>query len=243
VHVTDTPSGPIDVRIVFGSRLAGDSLTRDLSSRSKESMVFRSVTANEAIDDLLASPPRILVTALQLNGERHSGLRLVTQAAASCPRLLPIILGESSDRNDILASFRAGARGYVSMQDAGIDTVLKAIRCVHSGQIWASSEHLNYILDEFSVLKEQRHERPLLRNILSKREMEVADLIMVGKSNKEIAAHLIMSEHTVRNHLAKIYAKMGVDSRACLICRIYEEFSPAQDVISSPVPNVQAYTN
>jgi len=129
------------------------------------------------------------------------------------------------------------------MQDAGIDTVLKAIRCVHSGQIWASSEHLNYILDEFSVLKEQRHERPLLRNILSKREMEVADLIMVGKSNKEIAAHLIMSEHTVRNHLAKIYAKMGVDSRACLICRIYEEFSPAQDVISSPVPNVQAYTN
>ncbi|GAB3133181.1 hypothetical protein FLX08_23575 [Microbispora hainanensis] len=70
---------------------------------------------------------------------------------------------------------------------------------------------------------------------LSKREAEVMELIATGHSNGEIARLLFLSEKTVKNHVNRIYAKLGVDSRMTAICRWRGE--PAPPAPSTPVPS------
>ncbi|GAB3905373.1 helix-turn-helix domain-containing protein [Microbispora bryophytorum] len=70
---------------------------------------------------------------------------------------------------------------------------------------------------------------------LSKREAEVMELIATGHSNGEIARLLFLSEKTVKNHVNRIYAKLGVDSRMTAICRWRGE--PAPSAPSTPVPS------
>ncbi len=68
---------------------------------------------------------------------------------------------------------------------------------------------------------------------LSKREAEVMELIATGHSNGEIARLLFLSEKTVKNHVNRIYAKLGVDSRMTAICRWRGE-PPAPPAPSAP---------
>ncbi|WP_436839430.1 helix-turn-helix domain-containing protein [Microbispora hainanensis] len=76
---------------------------------------------------------------------------------------------------------------------------------------------------------------------LSKREAEVMELIATGHSNGEIARLLFLSEKTVKNHVNRIYAKLGVDSRMTAICRWRGESAappaPSAPVPSTPVPS------
>ncbi|KAA9376953.1 response regulator transcription factor [Microbispora cellulosiformans] len=68
---------------------------------------------------------------------------------------------------------------------------------------------------------------------LSKRESEVMELIATGHSNGEIAQRLFLSEKTVKNHVNRIYAKLGVESRVRAICRWRGEADPSGDTACS----------
>jgi ATP/maltotriose-dependent transcriptional regulator MalT len=63
----------------------------------------------------------------------------------------------------------------------------------------------------------ERDPAPTNRFGLSEREAEVMDLISQGRSNHEIAAHLVLAEKTIKNHVNRIYAKLGVTSRAAAV--------------------------
>ncbi|MEV1203160.1 helix-turn-helix domain-containing protein [Microbispora rosea] len=71
---------------------------------------------------------------------------------------------------------------------------------------------------------------------LSKREAEVMELIATGHSNGEIARLLFLSEKTVKNHVNRIYAKLGVDSRMTAICRWRGEPAPPAPSAPGPIP-------
>ncbi|WP_079320321.1 response regulator transcription factor [Microbispora sp. GKU 823] len=71
---------------------------------------------------------------------------------------------------------------------------------------------------------------------LSKRETEVMELIATGRSNGEIARLLFLSEKTVKNHVNRIYAKLGVDSRMTAICRWRGEPAPAAPSAPGQIP-------
>ncbi len=71
---------------------------------------------------------------------------------------------------------------------------------------------------------------------LSKREAEVMELIATGHSNGEIARLLFLSEKTVKNHVNRIYAKLGVDSRMTAICRWRGEPAPPAPSAPGQIP-------
>lgn len=124
-----------------------------------------------------------------------------------------LVLSEKPDYSQTIAFFRAGASGILSGNDLEFDLLCKSVRCVHNGQVWANNEMLQHLIaslsSPYSRVVSDSSGRPLLTN----REQEVLRLLAEGLSNSELATELKLSEHTVKNHLFRIYEKLGVSNR------------------------------
>jgi len=110
----------------------------------------------------------------------------------------------------IFEAIKAGAQGYI-LKDADLDELLKAIRSVHRGVPMIDSSIAGRVLVEFGKLTRDRQNQDFLD--LSKREIEILQLVAQGATNKDIAQKLFISEHTVRNAISIIFQKLYVNSR------------------------------
>jgi len=113
----------------------------------------------------------------------------------------------------------SGARGVVQKEESA-EVILRAIKCVNRGEIWLDRVSTGRIFTKLlkPLSGEASPEAAQIRS-LTPREREIIDvIIMHGRStNKEIAGHLNMSEHTLRNHLTSIYGKLEVENRLELV--------------------------
>jgi DNA-binding NarL/FixJ family response regulator len=209
--------------------MSADLLFRTFSTTSNVRILSVSTTVEDALEELSKHPYRILLTNLHLNQERHSGLRLLSQALSRNEGLRGIVLTESSDPQDIVSSFRAGAAGYIVEGDTDVDTLAEAIRFVDKGHVWASCEHMQHVSNELATRTVPQRPLTAMEEIFSAREREVVELMTRGNSNKEIAKLLNVSEHTVRNHLAKIFAKLGVTSRTRAMFQLCPQYGECAD--------------
>src|SRR5258708_34315233 len=124
-----------------------------------------------------------------------------------------IVLTQKPGYADVISLFRAGVRGILCSAELRFDLLCKSIRCVHQGQIWASNEQLAYLVSSVSRLKSTDVTDSKGRPLLTVREQQVLHLLADGLSNYELATVLRLSEHTVKNHLFRIYDKLGVSNR------------------------------
>lgn len=142
-----------------------------------------------------------------------SGLMLVRELRTTVPRIRSVVLLPKPDSDLVIEVFRAGARGVITRSESSLKLLFKCIKAIHAGQIWARSSYLERVLDEFF------RSAPLCvvdvkgKDLLSQREEEVVSLIAEGFNNREIAQKLNLSEHTVKNHIFRIFDKLGVSSR------------------------------
>ena len=90
---------------------------------------------------------------------------------------------------------------------------MKCIRCVGAGQVWASSEQLELLIRSLSHLGSLKVTNVMGDSLLSQREEQVLHLLADGLSNRDLAKALKLSEHTVKNHLFRIFDKLGVSNR------------------------------
>src|SRR5690242_19822080 len=129
------------------------------------------------------------------------------------PDTRSIVLLERSEQILIPETFRAGAKGVFFRSQHDLDVLCKCVSRVHAGQIWASSTELEQVIEAL------RRSSPLLltnaqgTKLLSKQESTIARLIAQGMTNREIASHLGLSGHTVKNYLFKIFDKLGISNR------------------------------
>jgi len=161
--------------------------------------------------------PHIAVIGTGAIGDARKGFDLLRHVQARYPRLQAVMLLDSSTREVVVEAFRAGARGVICRDD-GLDALRKCVYAVYLGQIWATSAQLGFVLDVFSrrwvpqtILDSNG------RGLLSKRELDVVRCISEGMTNREVAAHLALSEHTVKNYIFRTFDKLGVSNRAELI--------------------------
>jgi DNA-binding NarL/FixJ family response regulator len=124
-----------------------------------------------------------------------------------------IIFTQPFDHADVIPLFRAGAKGILSGQDLRFDLLCKSIRCVHDGQIWANNELIACLVSSLAYPKAMDVTDFHGRSLLTSREQEVLCLLADGLSNCDLAIALKLSEHTIKNHLFRIYDKLGVSSR------------------------------
>ncbi|HZU09591.1 MAG TPA: response regulator transcription factor [Pseudacidobacterium sp.] len=130
-----------------------------------------------------------------------------------CPSSRSIVLSSNLTKEHVIGFFRAQARGVLASDLTDFATLCKCITCVHKGQIWANSEQLGYLIESLSGSKALRIVDSRGEAILSAREEEVLHLLAEGLTNREMAASLHLSEHTIKNHLFHIFDKLGVSSR------------------------------
>ena len=197
----------------MGSQLILEALRRD--NRLKVVGVFT------ADDDSAVLPsdlnPDVAVVGTSAGGSVRRGFALLRQGLARYPGVKPVILLECSTSVLVVEAFRAGARGVVCRDD-NLDVLRNCVCAVHSGQIWADSAQLGFVLDAFSRRwMPQNIVDSKGRPLLSKRETDVVRCVSEGMTNRDIAAHLSLSEHTIKNYVFRIFDKLGVSSRSELI--------------------------
>lgn len=147
-------------------------------------------------------------------------------SAESCGRLLQalvngretraLVMGDPRRGEEHEAAIRRGACGVVQREDTP-DTLIKAIKKVYEGQLWLDRSTMGRLFLEFSRRKGLATRDSLQDKMasLSEREQDVVRTLVAnpGAANKTLAKALHMGEHTLRNHLSRIYDKLGVPNR------------------------------
>jgi DNA-binding NarL/FixJ family response regulator len=217
MHSTQS-SGGETIRVLVAddtrihTQLLADALRRDhqlevISPPSRSRDLVESVKLRKA---------DVVVLSSNLEEEPLRGFELLRELRASNPDLLAIMLLESSKKESVLQAFRAGARGIFSRHDS-VETLCKCIRSVFAGQIWASSEQMAFAVEALASSPVVRAVDANGLSLLSKREMDVVRSLAEGLTNREIAARLGLSQHTIKNYLFRVYDKLGVSSRLELL--------------------------
>ena len=132
---------------------------------------------------------------------------------ASRPDLKIIVTGSGMDEETILKAIASGAKGYVDEAASAVEFV-QAIRIVHQGSVWAPRKVLSMFIERVSSAPGRIF--PAGRVTFTDREKEVLEMLVAGRSNKEIGAALGMEERTVKAHVAKLMRKVGVQNRIAL---------------------------
>ena len=132
---------------------------------------------------------------------------------ATRPDLRIIVTGSGMDEETILKAIASGAKGYVDEAATPAEFV-QAIRIVHQGSVWAPRRVLSMFIER--VPSSPGRISPAGRVTFTDREKEVLEMLVAGRSNKEIGAALGIEERTVKAHVAKLMRKVGVQNRIAL---------------------------
>jgi two-component system response regulator DesR len=151
-------------------------------------------SAAEAMEQVRRLDPDVALIDLLLRDE--SGAELCEELHRASPRTRILLLSGVGSISPAVAR-RAGASGFVS-KDLGAGDIVKAVRMVAVG------------MEVFGRADESEEQA----GPLSGREREVVGLIAAGATNREIAARLYLSPHTVKEHTSAIYRKLGARNRA-----------------------------
>jgi DNA-binding NarL/FixJ family response regulator len=140
------------------------------------------------------------VTLMDLRMPEMGGVETITAIREEFPDARVIVLTTFDGDEDIYRAIQAGARGYL-LKGMSIDELIEAIQMVHRGRSKIPA-----------AIAERLAER-LSGNALTERETEVLKTIALGKSNKEIASALFISEATVKTHINNLLSKLGATDR------------------------------
>jgi DNA-binding NarL/FixJ family response regulator len=179
------------------------------------------VDGAETLRAVRAHHPDVLVVDLEMPG---GGLRILRELAAGRCGTRVVLLAAAIGEGVMLEAMRLGAQGII-LKSMTRQLLIQCVRKVHRGGAWVEKVSMSRALEQ--LLRHEagyRHAAALL----SPREMEVVRLLVNGRSNKEIADTLSISDGTVKVHLHHVYEKLGVKGRLelTLYARDKALFSP-----------------
>ena len=166
------------------------------------------------LDQLLADPD-LLYLVVDFNSSVE-GLKTLESVKRSRPGIRQIVIGPENDDEQVLEAITAGARAYLD-SSADPHTVRMAIDIVVSGSIWAPRRLLSTLIDRLLGVPEGAGAHGPLQ--LTARERQVLDLLLLARSNREIAAQLGIEERTVKAHVGRLMRKTGAENRIELSIR------------------------
>jgi two-component system nitrate/nitrite response regulator NarL len=194
------------------TQLLADALRREpsfeITAFDSDSRGLASATVNLETD--------VLVVSTSLDGHPARGLEVLRYVRVASPNVRTVVLMESLTDEDILSAFRAGARGLFGKSQP-VQLLSKCVRSVHEGQIWADKREISIALDSLLSGPTVGSLKVGGMSLLSKRELEVVHCLAEGLTNREIAKRLKLSQHTVKNHLFRVFDKLGVSNRIELL--------------------------
>jgi two-component system, NarL family, response regulator DegU len=203
----------IKILIVDDHTLVREGFARMLELEPQFIVAGQSSSAREALDKVKNLKPDIVLMDIKLPG--INGIEATKMIKKDYPDVEVIILSMYDEEEYVMESVKAGATGYV-LKDISTDELFSAIKVVHSGGSLIQPGLARKVLKEFAHMAREAPQPGRTSPIkeLSDREIEVLQCVSEGKSNKEIAEQLTISEKTVKAHLRTIFRKLEVSDRA-----------------------------
>lgn len=134
-----------------------------------------------------------------------NGIEATLQMQDVCPSTRVLILSMHSTTEHIFRALRAGARGYLLKDSAGVE-VVEAVRDVHAGGRYLSKRIAATVVDDY--ISERHRSSPL--DCLSRRERQILQLIAEGKTSTEVGTMLFLSPKTVDTYRSRMMHKLGI---------------------------------
>ena len=170
-------------------------------------VVAEAANGREAIDKARAHRPDIVLMDVRMDG--IDGIEACREIRSEMPETRVLMLTSFAEEETVVASLLAGAAGYV-LKNVARSRLLESLRSVARGESLLDSKVTKSVLDKLVGM----HDKPGDGDELTAREREVLVLIAQGATNKEIAAKLVVSENTARNHVSHILSKLGFSRRS-----------------------------
>ncbi len=171
-----------------------------------------------AVTSAHTAQPDVVLMDLKLPG--LDGIEATRRIVAASPHIAVLVLTMYDDDTSVFAAIRAGARGYL-LKGADQAEIVRAVADVADGGAIFGSSIARRVIEYFAAPRP-----PSVPDIvfaeLTAREHEVLDLIAAGRSNPDVAASLVLSPKTVRNHVSNIFAKLHVADRSSAIIKARE---------------------
>jgi DNA-binding NarL/FixJ family response regulator len=160
----------------------------------------------------VVTEPEIDLALLGSHGTQNL-FDLMAGLKAARPGLRILVSGSGVDDETILKALAAGAKGYVD-EAATPEEFVMAIRIVYQGSVWAPRRVLSTFIERVTASPGRIF--PAGRVTFTERERDVLEMLVAGRSNKEIGSALGIEERTVKAHVAKLMRKVGVQNRIAL---------------------------
>jgi NarL family two-component system response regulator LiaR len=201
----------VDVVIVEDQRLYREGLTELLATVDPG---LRMAGGCDSAEDALKVIPRLMpdVVLMDIHLAGMSGIDAIRRLGVLCPSIRVLVLSGSVQDRDILEAILAGACGYI-LKDSPIEQIAEGIRAAADGTTTLSPVVAGQLLDHVrqSVPPVSIATEPVGQ--LTPRELEVLRLMAAGLENSQIAAELVISTRTARNHVASILEKLQMQNR------------------------------
>jgi DNA-binding CsgD family transcriptional regulator len=146
-----------------------------------------------------------------------------------------VVLLERSTPASVVSAFRCGATGIFCRTEP-LSELRRCIDHVNRGEIWVSKSEAEFLLEALRSTPSCEGIEAGKIDLLSPRELQVAEYAAQGESNKQIADRLGLSEHTVKNYLFHVFEKVGVSNRLELLFLLFKECNgQASDRVGMPL--------
>ena len=210
-------SDVISVMIVDDHPVFRQGLKNVLAAQEDLRVVEEAADGESAIRKAQELPPDVVI--MDINLPELNGLQATRELKDRCPDIKVIMLTAYDDEEQIYHAIRAGASAYHA-KDVRPDLLIGVIRQVHEGYYVVDDKRLDEDgIGDWLLAQFQRFGGEFFvgndefLSPLTAREMEILELVVQGKSNREIAYYLGISHQTVKNHMTAILRKLGATGR------------------------------
>lgn len=202
---------PVALMIVTDNRLFGECLASLLAGGESFSVLGVVQTVEEALRQMQEGQPEVIL--IDVHMPNMIALTLTRRLTQDFPYIRILLLGVTEAETTIREYVEVGASGYI-LKDTPFHELKTAIELVVRGETMCSSHIAHTMFARLSELAQTSNGEHLFEPmILSARELEILQLIAAGWSNRQIADHLYLSLHTVKNHVHNILKKLRVQRR------------------------------
>ena len=168
-------------------------------------------SADEAVEKARTLRPDVVLMDIRMDeGDDASGIDACRQIRSELPDTQVIMFTSYSEQESVLASIMAGATGFLT-KNISHSKLVEAIHAAGRGASLLDPSVTRNVIERLAALSEASAQQ---KDVLSEREREVLVLIAQGCTNKEIAAKLVVSPYTARNHVIRILNKLGLSRRS-----------------------------
>ena len=208
------------IRVILADdeRLVRSGLRMIIDAEPDLSIVAEAADGSEAIDAARRVPADVVLMDVRM--PNMDGLTATRRIVETAPRPRVIVLTTFDLDEYVFEALRAGASGYL-LKDAPERELIAAIHVASDGGSILAAPLTRRLIERFAAIPDPAVLRPELER-LTPRETEVLELIARGLSNAEIAAELVVTEHTAKTHVAHILDKLGLRDRVQAVILAYE---------------------